>query len=184
MQVAFFPLAVVTVIVAVPLALAVTFPLASTVATLLLFVDHFKVVFALDGVIVLTNCFVAPAVIVKDVLFKVIDLTATLLLDGDEDGDVDGLLDGDTDADGDGETDGDTEGDGSVEGVTEEVGELDGVLVGELDGELDGVGCSGTFETSATLDCSSPFSSTTTTFIFDPSEVDNLYLEIKNFLLL
>ena len=55
LHVAVFPLAVVTVIVVVPFAIAVTFPFFVTVATSGLLLAHVRLVFALLGVIVAVN---------------------------------------------------------------------------------------------------------------------------------
>ena len=73
------PSTVLTVIVAVPAAIAVTTP-PSTVTTLLSLVDHVTFLFvALLGLIVATKVSVPPAVMDVEFLFKDTLVTATLL---------------------------------------------------------------------------------------------------------
>ena len=73
------PSFVVTVIVVVPTALAVTTPEDDTVATDALLEDQVTdLSVAFDGVTVAVNAWVSPTVIVSDVLFKLIPVTGTV----------------------------------------------------------------------------------------------------------
>ena len=70
------PLFVVTVIVALPAAFAVTTPEVDTVATLVLFDDQVTdLSVALDGVTVATRVWVSPTSIVSEVLFMLTPVT-------------------------------------------------------------------------------------------------------------
>ena len=81
-QVAFLPPSlVVTVIVAVPAALAVTTPKDETVATEVLLDDQDTALFvALEGVMVADNVWISPTVMDNDVLSKLTPVTETVAL--------------------------------------------------------------------------------------------------------
>ena len=80
LHVAFFPPSfVVTVIVAVPVAFAVTTPVEETVMIEVLLEDQVIVLLvALEGITVAVSVFVSPTIIDNDALFKLTPVTATV----------------------------------------------------------------------------------------------------------
>ena len=88
LQVAVFPFDVLTVIVAVPVFLAVTLPLLLTVATLVFELLQLYEVVAVDGEIVFVKVYVLPTSNVKEVLLSETEVGETV----NETGDVENFI--------------------------------------------------------------------------------------------